>query len=145
MAIIRSKDLGSFISLTDTPDSYAGQSGKFVRVNVSENGLDFTTSAASPVWNKEIISISAGITESSSEIVGASFVKYFILAEGNSNAYAFEMNVFNASGNALDSISNKIGSMAISVISQIGIQGPYIEITNNELYNITVTITYMGN
>jgi len=36
----------TFLSLTDTPDSYAGQAGKNLRVKVTEDGLEFTTSAA---------------------------------------------------------------------------------------------------
>lgn len=31
----------SFLQLTDTPDSYAGQEGKLVQVNAAENGLQF--------------------------------------------------------------------------------------------------------
>jgi len=137
--------VGTFLGLGDTPNSYTGQAGKILSIKSTEDGVEFIANTNIPVWNKQVLSVAAGATELSTEIVGASFVKYFVLAEGNSNAYAFEMNVFNASGNALDSISNKIGSMAVSVVSQIGVQGPYIEITNNELYNITMTITYMGN
>lgn len=33
----------TFIGLTDTPNSYAGQSLKYVRVNSTENGLEFAT------------------------------------------------------------------------------------------------------
>lgn len=35
----------SFIELTDTPGSYSGQAGKYVRVNSSENALEFTTAS----------------------------------------------------------------------------------------------------
>lgn len=33
--------LGSFINLPDTPQSYAGQAGKLVVVNLAENGVEF--------------------------------------------------------------------------------------------------------
>ena len=36
-----------FLGLTDTPDSYSGQSGKAVRVNSTENGLEFFTASGS--------------------------------------------------------------------------------------------------
>lgn len=37
----------SFLTLTDTPDSYAGQAGKVVTVNGTETGLVFTTNSTS--------------------------------------------------------------------------------------------------
>lgn len=37
----------SFLGLDDTPATYAGQSGKFVQVNVGETALEFTTSTGS--------------------------------------------------------------------------------------------------
>jgi hypothetical protein len=36
-----------FLGLTDTPTSYAGQGGQFVRVNVAETGLEFVTGSGS--------------------------------------------------------------------------------------------------
>lgn len=35
----------TFTELTDTPNSYSGQAGKYVRVNSSENALEFTTAS----------------------------------------------------------------------------------------------------
>jgi hypothetical protein len=39
-----------FIDLGDVPNSYSGQSLKFVRVNAGESGLEFTTSSSSVAW-----------------------------------------------------------------------------------------------
>jgi hypothetical protein len=36
----------TFISLTDTPNSYAGQAGKVVFVNAGETGLEFKPAGA---------------------------------------------------------------------------------------------------
>ena len=36
----------TFLDLSDTPNTYLGQAGKTVSVNVAENGLDFTTGGA---------------------------------------------------------------------------------------------------
>jgi hypothetical protein len=40
----------TFISLTDAPSSYSGQAGKFIKVNDTASGLEFTTSTASVAW-----------------------------------------------------------------------------------------------
>jgi len=37
-----SSSSSTFIGLTDTPTSYTGQSGKYTRVNTSENAIEFT-------------------------------------------------------------------------------------------------------
>ncbi len=37
----------NFLDLTDTPSSYTGQTGKFVRVNAGEDGLEFATISGS--------------------------------------------------------------------------------------------------
>ena len=33
--------MDTFVELTDTPNSYVGQEGKYVRVNTTANGLEF--------------------------------------------------------------------------------------------------------
>lgn len=38
-------EIGSFLLLTDTPTSYAGQTGKFPKVNAGETGLEFAAIA----------------------------------------------------------------------------------------------------
>lgn len=43
-------DAQSFTDLEDTPDSYAGSGGKFVRVKPDESGLDFSNSSGSVDW-----------------------------------------------------------------------------------------------
>ncbi len=37
---------GDWLELNDTPNSYAGQAGKFTKVNAGENGLEFTDGSA---------------------------------------------------------------------------------------------------
>jgi hypothetical protein len=39
--------VGDFLDLTDTPDSYSGQTGKYIRVNSLENALEFSTASGS--------------------------------------------------------------------------------------------------
>lgn len=34
---------GTFVGLTDTPANYAGQAGKYAKVNVGETALEFGT------------------------------------------------------------------------------------------------------
>ena len=43
----------NFLELTDTPSSYSGQSGKFVKVNSTSNGLEFATSTGTSVWTEQ--------------------------------------------------------------------------------------------
>lgn len=38
----------NFLGLTDTPNTYTGQTGKFLSVNVAENALEFVTAATFP-------------------------------------------------------------------------------------------------
>lgn len=40
----------AFTDMTDTPSTYVGQAGKFVKVNSGETGLEFATSSASVAW-----------------------------------------------------------------------------------------------
>lgn len=40
----------NFLKLTDTPASYVGEGGKFVQVNLTEDGLIFTSSTATIAW-----------------------------------------------------------------------------------------------
>jgi hypothetical protein len=51
----------SFLTLTDTPDSYSGKSGNIIRVNSTENGLEFSTSSTVVTWG----SITGDITSQS--------------------------------------------------------------------------------
>jgi hypothetical protein len=43
----------NFLELTDTPASYSGQSGKFVKVNSTSNGLEFATSTGASPWTEQ--------------------------------------------------------------------------------------------
>lgn len=47
MAVIRNTDKGSFKGLTDTPSTYSGQAGNFVKVSSGENALEFAASVSS--------------------------------------------------------------------------------------------------
>lgn len=44
MSTIRSAGIGSFKGLSDTPNSYVGQTGKFVKVLSTEDGVEFSAS-----------------------------------------------------------------------------------------------------
>ena len=116
---------------------------------MGQGGMISATSAASvPQWSTETFTIATGNTGNSMDIAGSSFIKYFLLAErvsGGTNSYAFEMNVFDASGSLLDTISNKTGSMLLAVVSVVDVNGIHIEITNNTVYDISVTLTFMSN
>jgi len=100
-------------------------------------------------WGKETFQVDASDTESSLDIgSGADFVKYIVLAErisGGTEAKAFEMNVHDIGGSPLDTISNIIGVMNLTVDSVVDGNGIHIDITNNEVYNINITITYTSN
>lgn len=104
--------------------------------------------AFTPQWAKETIVVNASATESSLDISSANFVKYILLAErisGGTNSYALEMNVHDASGTPLDTVSNKIGIMSLAITSVVDVNGIHIDITNNEAYNVSITLTYMSN
>ena len=102
-----------------------------------------------PQWAKETFTVNASSTISSLDINGdANFVKYIFLAQrisGGTNNYAFEMNVHDVGGSTLDTISNIIGNMSLVIESVVDVNGIHIDITNNEAYNIDVTLTYMSN
>lgn len=38
--------VGTFVGLTDTPANYAGQAGKYIKVNAGETVLEFGTPSA---------------------------------------------------------------------------------------------------
>lgn len=67
---------GSFLSLTDTPSSYAGQAGKYTRVNTGETALEFVTisgGGGSPIAIKdEGVTVTSEV--SSIDFVGPSVV-----------------------------------------------------------------------
>jgi len=46
LAELAAPGVDTFLELTDTPSSYAGQAGKFARVNSAENALEFAAGAA---------------------------------------------------------------------------------------------------
>lgn len=51
MANIRATSVGTFKNLNDTPEVYTGQSGKYVKVNSSEDGLEFVSSTSGDTSN----------------------------------------------------------------------------------------------
>jgi len=51
----------SFLDLTDTPDSYAGEAGKIPKVNSTENGLEFIVANVTYTFYEQTISQSAGM------------------------------------------------------------------------------------
>lgn len=42
--------VSNFIGLTDTPTTYSGQAGKFIKVNTGEDAVEFVSSSASISW-----------------------------------------------------------------------------------------------
>lgn len=107
MSIIKSTGIGSFKGLSDTPNSYAGQSGKFVKVASSEDSVEFSTSVDTS--NVLLTNVSCD----SSVFVGA-------CAYMNASGVAF-----NADASAF-STSNFIGiveSKASNTLCDIRVQG----------------------
>jgi hypothetical protein len=97
-----------------------------------------------PIFKKETISIPNG-TANQSLNLDTSFVKYYVLCQGNGNAYAFEMNVFRTSNGVMDIVTNKLGFMNVTVVSLKNVSNEIrIEIFNNENYNIDAEIVYMN-
>ncbi len=45
----------SFLGLSDTPDSYTGQAGKFVRVKSDESSLEFVTGNSAVVDHNDVL------------------------------------------------------------------------------------------
>ena len=81
-----------FIRLRDTPDSYSGQAGKFTKVKITEDGLEFTTAPTLTFVETEPISMiqmQAGVWEdhnlSTWIPVGGKYVEIVIFLPYNAN------------------------------------------------------------
>jgi hypothetical protein len=97
-----------------------------------------------PIFKKETITIPQNTANQSANL-DTSFVKYYVLCQGNGNSYAFEMNVFRTTSGVMDIVTNKLGFMNVTVVSLKNVSDEIrIEIFNNESYNITAEIVYMN-
>lgn len=61
--------VSTFIELSDVPNSYSGQAGKYLRVKVGEDGLEFVTISASGLT---VLSTASTINDSNTAFVFAS-------------------------------------------------------------------------
>lgn len=145
--VVGVKDSGSKKLISTTTTSTGANEGDIALLNSSKQiDSSLLPSSVIPVWSKQSLTINAGNTGSSFDVSDSSFIKYYVLCEGNGTVYAFEMNLFvSGAGTPLDIVTNKIGAMNVTVQSVVDLNGAHIDITNNEAYNIDVTITYLGN
>lgn len=107
MSIIKSTGVGSFKGLTDTPNSYTGQAGKFVKVTAVETGVEFSSSADT---SNVLIS---NVTCDSSVFVGACVYM-------NASGVAFNAD---ASGVSTANFIGIVESKASSLLCDIRVQG----------------------
>lgn len=61
--------VSTFIQLSDVPSSYSGQGGKYLRVKVGEDGLEFVTISAGGLT---VLSTASTIDDSNTQFVFAS-------------------------------------------------------------------------
>ena len=81
----------------------------------------------------------------STEVIDATFVKYYLNMSGTGGGQACEVNLFNLQDAPQDTVFNKIGLLNISITGKLVTGKLFIEITNNELFTLTVVNTYMNN
>lgn len=56
--VVGNMDVTTFLELTDAPSSYSGEAGKFIKVNMAEDGIEFSTSGVVISWGDIIGTLS---------------------------------------------------------------------------------------